>query len=114
MKWYQWITFVLDLLFKYGPSLIKIGREVYRKVEEMAEQWSVDKYVTRGERQKMPSDLKKMEFYRRMRPQWERAKGATPAKRDVAKFRQRIWVLENKRQVKHYDEDEVQAILETY
>jgi len=74
----------LKLLFEYGPKLLKVGQEIYRKIEEWAHGTP-----------KVTSEAKAARFDRLASIQWRNVKKAQPVGDMIPRFREKIWQLNN-------------------
>jgi hypothetical protein len=84
--------FILDLLIDYGPSLVKLGRKAYWKVEELFGNHAVQPDPEKRAEKKQEAFRDLIQADRRT---WVMAMGYPPANSSVDTFRQKIWEREN-------------------
>jgi len=87
-NWVKVITLIIDLLIKYGPTLMKIAQEIY----EWVETWSAAEEL--ASKTKVTNLKKAAKFNILMIPQWEMAKGTTPRIAELDDLRDKT-VLKN-------------------
>ena len=83
-------VFIAGLLWEYGPTMVAMGRKIYRKVEELIgkDKGSPERRAAR--KQAMFRDLVKTD-----RKKWQRYMGSAPSTAEVDAFREKIWQREN-------------------
>lgn len=88
-NWLKITQLVLDMLIKYGPSLVKAAQEIY----EWVETWSKGRDVARND--KPTGSVKAAKFNIMLIPQWEKIKGVTPSIAQVADLREKTVAKNN-------------------
>lgn len=80
MSVWKWIVFCLNLVLRYGPKLVKLGRRIWQSVEDAKDDQGVP----------LKSAEKAVEFDRLATRAWIMEQEAAPTRFDLVSYRERI------------------------
>ena len=83
MAWFHWLLFAIDMLIKYGPTLWKIGKEIYDVIEK------------RGNQAQLTSDQKAGSWNDNVKGHWTDQRGKHPKRAELNRMRERVWMANN-------------------
>jgi hypothetical protein len=84
MGWIQLAIFIVQMLIKYGPTLWKLGKQIYDEIEAR---------IHGGET--LTSDQKAIAFNRTAERAYVAQTSTQPTRKVLNEFRENVWTLKN-------------------